>query len=129
DLFAAQVALLRAQWQLRVRPVGSLVQRAAPVAGGPRGDAQRAQQLALAIGRAAEHGVFRPRCLARSIALRDLLARHGIEGSVIRVGVQHERGRFLAHAWVTWRDQVLGDRADWVARFTEVDDLNVLRDA
>ena len=47
---------------------------------------------------------------------------------MIRVGVQHERGRFLAHAWVTWRDQVLGDRADWVARFTEVDDLNVLRD-
>lgn len=112
-----------------MRPVGSLVQRAAPVAGGPRGDAERAQQLALAIGRAAEHGVFRPRCLARSIALRDLLARHGIEGSLIRVGVQYERGRLLAHAWVTWRDQVLGDRTEWVARFTEVDDLNVLRDA
>lgn len=129
DLIAAQVALLRAQWLLRVRPVGSLVRRAALAPGGPSGDAARAQQLALAVGRAAEHGVFRPRCLARSIALRDLLASHGIEGSVIRVGVQQERGRFLAHAWVTWRDQVLGDRAEWVARFTEVDDLNVLRNA
>lgn len=105
------------------------MRRAPHAATGPSGDPDRARQLALAVGRAAEHGVFRPRCLARSLALRDLLARHGIDGSEIRVGVRHDRGRFLAHAWVTWHDEVLGDRADWVARFTEVDDLSVLRDA
>jgi hypothetical protein len=129
DLGAAQVALLRAQWQLRRRPVGTLVRREGERSAGPTGSRERALGLALAIERAAERGVFRPRCLARSLALRDLLARHGITGSTIRVGVRQEQGRLLAHAWVRWGDLVLGDRQDWVARFTEVDDLRVLRDS
>ena len=89
----------------------------------------RAHAIALAVSRAAEHGVFRPRCLARAMATRDLLDKNGIVGSTIRVGVQRENGKFLAHAWILWGTHVLGDDPSWVARFTEVDDLRVLGNA
>jgi hypothetical protein len=132
DLMLAQVALLRAWARLRWTPVGTLVRRDRASTGegtDARGDRQRARQLALAINRAATRGVFRPRCLARSIALRDLLEREGIEPAGIRVGVRRDGARFTAHAWVVWDGQVLGDDPRWVARFTEVDDLRVLKDA
>lgn len=126
DIGIAQLALLRAQWELRRRPIGTLVHRS-PESSIPHGPESRARELALAIERASERGVFRPRCLARSLALRDLLMKHGISGSTIKVGVRHEQGRLLAHAWVRWGEHVLGDKAEWVATFTEVDDLRVLR--
>jgi hypothetical protein len=90
------------------------------------GDRTRARELAVAVSRAAEHGLFRPFCLVRAIALQTMLAARGIRGSVVRVGVRNQEGRFTAHAWVVWRDEVLGDRADHVATFTEVDDLRIL---
>jgi len=129
DLIAAQVALLRAQLQLRLQPVGSLVRREAAEPLTQAGELERARAIALAVGRAAEHGVFRPRCLARAIALRELLLKDGITGSTIKVGVRSDGGRFLAHAWVTWGEHVLGDDRWWIARFTEVNDLRVLQDA
>src|SRR5690606_11752520 len=95
----------------------------------PRGDPERARSLALAVGRAAEHGLFRPFCLVRALALRDLLDRHGIHGSQIRVGVRRGGERMSAHAWVRWGEVVLGDSPEHVATFTEVDDIRVLGSA
>jgi hypothetical protein len=40
--------------------------------------------------------------------------------------VRQRRGKFEAHAWVRWNDEVLGDVASHIATFTEVDDMRVL---
>lgn len=132
DLLLAQAGLLRAWARLKWTPVGALVRREhVPDVRPPAasGDRERARALALAIHRAATRGVFRPRCLARSIALRDLLEREALHGASIRVGVRREGSGLQAHAWVVWNGEVLGDDPRWVRRFTEVDDLRVLKDA
>lgn len=125
DFFGAQIALLRAQYRVRRYPVGQLVGRVDGPADDATGDAQRAEQLARALDRAARYGVLRPLCLVRSIALRDLLQRRGIRGAMIRIGVRREAGEFQAHAWVRWGTRILGDDARFVARFVEVNDLRV----
>lgn len=117
---------MRAQWRVWRAPTGTLVTRDDTPAGGPVGDADRARAVALAVGRAAEHGLFRPYCLVRAVALQALLRANGIVGSVVRVGVTRLGDRFAAHAWVVWGDEVLGDLPEHVARFTEVNDLRVL---
>jgi hypothetical protein len=126
DLFSAQYALLKSAWRVRRVPVGTLVVRDQPETALESGARERATAIALAIGRAAEHGLFRPYCLVRAIALHDLLRSNGIHGSAVRVGVRRERGRFAAHAWIVWRGEILGDLPENVARFTEVDDLRVV---
>lgn len=90
------------------------------------GSTERALALALAVGRVATFGLSRPSCLARTIALRELLLAEGIQGASIRIGVRRHRGEFQAHAWVRWGDQVLGDHPQHIATFTEVDDLRVM---
>jgi hypothetical protein len=126
DLVRAQVALLQAQWRVRRAPTGTLVKREASDPSAGTGDVARARALALAVSRAAEHGIFRPFCLVRAVALQALLDAHGIRGSVVRVGVRRQNARFAAHAWIVWRDEILGDIPEHVAGFTEVDDLSVL---
>lgn len=126
DLLRAQAALLRAQWRLRREPLGALAIRAPIDLGATSGDPVRARSLGLAIERAAEHGIFRPFCLVRAMALRELLLADEIRGASIRIGVRRHNGEFQAHAWVLWGATVLGDRPEHVARFTEVDDLRVL---
>ncbi len=76
-----------------------------------------ASRLSLAVVRAAEHGLFRPVCLVRAIALHRMLEARGINGSRICIGVRYERGRFSAHAWVEYGDRVLGDHAGYVGAF------------
>lgn len=126
DLLTAQVALLRAQRRLKREPTGSFVTRRRDDSGPAVGDARRARELAKAVERTANHGLFRPFCLVRAIAIQDLLERHGIEGSSIRIGVRRVGTEFNAHAWVRWGGETLGDRAEHVATFTEVDDIRVL---
>lgn len=140
DVFAAQVALLRARHLVRTQPIGSLTVRSggkdpsrdgsaqdAPTQGdATRADVARADALALAVSRAADYGLFRPFCLVRALALRTLLERHGLPGSKIRIGVRTREGKFSAHAWIVWNDRVLGDDPKHVATFTEVDDIRVL---
>jgi len=126
DLIAAQSALLRARRLLKRQPIGSLTIRDAGVSPRPDGDPARARAVALAVSRAAAYGLFRPKCLVRAIALRELLGQHGVSGSEIRVGVRQRKGQFNAHAWVRWGDEILGDQPDHVATFTEVDDIRVL---
>jgi hypothetical protein len=84
-----------------------------------------ARRVALAVNRAATFGLFRPRCLARAMALRSLLNEEGIEGAHVRVGVQVVRGAFVAHAWVEYAGQVVGDDPDAVARYAPLPGLKV----
>ena len=86
----------------------------------------RASAIALAISRVAEHGVFRPRCLARAVALQRLLRREGIGGSRVRVGVRRVEGCLDAHAWVELNGLVLGDRVERVGGFAPFPSITVL---
>lgn len=126
DLLIAQWALLRAQRRLRREPIGSLTTRSTEPAAPPSGDLNRARALALAINRAAAFGIIRPHCLARALALTELLARADVRGSEIRVGVRRRDGVFGAHAWVRLGDELLGEQHEHIASFTEVDDIRVL---
>jgi hypothetical protein len=138
DLAEAQLELLVAQFIVATRRTGQLVSRAAldpfgddhaPAStAAPHADL-RPEQLALAIGRAAEHGVFRPLCLVRAVALKRMLDRHGYDGGIVKIGVRMNRGRFAAHAWVAYNSQILGDQEWHVRSFAELDEINVMEHA
>ncbi len=136
DIAEAQIELLVSHTIVATRRTGQLVSRAAL---DPFGDSipassptstapvnPRPEELALAVMRAAENGVFRPLCLVRSVALKRLLDRHGFDGSIVKIGVRLRRGRFAAHAWVAYNDQVLGDQEWHVKSFAELDEVNVM---
>jgi hypothetical protein len=135
DIAQAQFELLVSQTIVATRRTGQLVSRAAL---DPFGDSltppsansapvnPRPEQLALAVMRAAENGVFRPLCLVRSVALKRLLDRHGFSGSMVKIGVRMTRNRFAAHAWVAYNDQILGDQEWHVKSFAELDEVNVM---
>src|SRR5690554_909816 len=53
---------------------------------------QDIQEVGWAVTRAAVYGVFRPKCLVRSLAIQRMLRRRGIPGGRLAVGVQ-EIGR------------------------------------
>ncbi len=122
--------LIRAQWQLvwalvllRVVPRGRLlrVEGWAELPGHPGREVEAlARRLALAVSRAAEHGLFRPTCLVRAVALAGLLRGRGIQEGRVRVGVRVRGGGFAAHAWVELGDLILGDEEWHVRTFTPV---------
>ena len=131
ELVRAQVALLGAQVTVWTRPVGQLVTNDS-VAGVTEEGGEVdpvALRMALAVNRAAAYGVFRPLCLVRAVALNRMLETRGLHGSRIRVGVRRRRGRFAAHAWVEYKNQVLGDREEHVGTFAPLDDVQLLRKA
>jgi tetrahydromethanopterin S-methyltransferase subunit D len=127
-LCRAQVALLWATVLVRTRPAGHLV-RHAPAAGAPAAAPEsvvrEARMLALAVGRAAEHGPIRAACLVRSVALQRLLQRRGITGSRIQIGVRMNEGRFVAHAWVEWNGEVIGDHTAHTSTFAQLCDVDL----
>ena len=127
ELLQAQWALLVAQATLRRQPVGEL---ATPAIGAKDVNVARmpeARRLALAITRAARFGVFRPQCLARSIALSRMLNERGIHGALVRVGVRRADGQFLAHAWVELAGETLGDADEHVGSFVPLTNIDVRR--
>jgi hypothetical protein len=127
DLVRAQAALARAHREMRTTPTGQMVRddpaAAAANAAGDRVD--DARRIALAVNRAAEFGLFRPKCLVRSRALRRMLDDAGIEGAEVRIGVLLQGGQFLAHAWVEYGGQVVGDNPASVARFVPMTGIQV----
>lgn len=133
ELLQAQAALVGAQVLVWTRPTGHLVSSR----GAPRADEAtaagtiapldpRAPRLALAVSRAGDHGIFRPQCLVRAVALNRMLERRGIRGSRIRIGVRMRRGRFGAHAWVEYGGRVIGDSEAHVASFAELTDVRIV---
>jgi len=125
-MMRAQAALLRAQRDMRSLPTGGMV-RDDPVDVAVPGTNQveDARRIALAVNRVAAFGVFRPKCLVRSRALRKMLDAAGIAGAQVRVGVQLTDGRFRAHAWVEYAGEVVGDDPAAVARFVPMPDIRV----
>lgn len=131
DLVVAQGALVAAWLRVAMRPRGRLVGTPAGEsgAGTPVPDEQsldRARALALAVTRAASHGLFHPQCLVRAVALKQLLDARGLDGSRVQIGVRTQRGTFAAHAWVEYGSEILGDRAEHVRTFAPLPDLTVL---
>lgn len=126
DLFRAQVALARAQREMRSVPTGEMV-RDESVDSHPAttNRADDARRIALAVNRVATFGLFRPKCLVKSRALRKMLDEQGIVGAQVRVGVQLINGRFRAHAWVEYDGQVVGDDPAAVARFVPMPGIRV----
>ena len=129
DLARAQVALVRAQREMKRLPTGEMVRdETAPPGHGSAMAENRivdARRVALAVNRVAEFGMFRPRCLVRSRALRQMLDAEGIKGAQVRVGVQLSQGHFRAHAWVEYDGQVVGDDPARVAQFVPMPGLRV----
>jgi len=126
----AQLELLRAQLLLWRRPIGRLIaespaQSECPTRASRESVDQRAATIARAIDRAARRGVFRPKCLVRSMALHRMLERRGIRGSVIRIGVRREGDELLAHAWVEHNGITLIDSPSAVATFARLADAKL----
>jgi hypothetical protein len=128
DLARAQLALLRAQLAVWTRPQGRLVRQEHESQGTPdeytRGTARR---LADAVSLAARHGVFRPNCLVRSLALSRLLEREQVRGWHVRIGVRERTGGLEAHAWVELGAEVLADSAEHVASFARLTDVRLVK--
>jgi hypothetical protein len=126
-LWKAQIALLRAQRELRRRPTGEFVRdgSVAPSALSAIHRGDDVQRLAIAMRRAARFGLFRPKCLVQSLALRLMLEDAGISGAIVRVGVQVVDGRFIAHAWVEYNGVVTGDDPEAVARYQPLSGIQV----
>lgn len=125
DLLQAQWALVVAQVMVRQRPVGSLATPSSGVRQPDPGRMPEARRLALAIVRAARFGLFRPQCLVRSVALSRMLTARGIQGALVRVGVRRAGGEFLAHAWVEFAGETLGDADEHVGTFVPLTNLDV----
>jgi hypothetical protein len=77
---------------------GDQSQRSLPLQDSPA-TRQRVRAIARSITIAAEHGIYHPNCLQRSLVLWWLLGRNRI-ASEIRFGARKEDGELKAHAWV-----------------------------
>lgn len=127
DLLWAQAVLFQAQMMVWTRPRGRLVSASVGAAIEVSGaSAARARQLGHAVRRAARYGVFRPSCLVRSVALMGMLERSGIHGGRLCIGVRPSDEKLLAHAWVEYGNQVLGDRPAHVRTFRPLANVDVL---
>lgn len=126
DMIRAQIVLAQAQREMRLLPTGDMVRdEVVPVGTIETDRVHDARRIALAVNRAAAFGLFRPRCLVRSRALRRMLDREGITGAQVRVGVQLSQGRFRAHAWVEYGGEVVGDDPKVVAQFVSMPGIRV----
>jgi hypothetical protein len=133
-LIEAQEALLVAQFLVWTRPVGRFVEDAQNSMPGVQEPISRhspkwrdALRASVAVRRAADHGLIRPKCLVRAVALSRMLDQLGITGSRVRIGVRRIDGAFSAHAWVELGQRVLGDDVRHVSSFSQLLDVNVVR--
>ncbi len=128
DLLRAQLALLRAQLAVWTTRHGRLVrpEREPPATPDERARLT-ARRLAAAVSVASRHGVFRPNCLVRSLALSRLLECEQVPGWHVRIGVRERTGRFEAHAWVELDAEILADSSTHVASFERLADVRLVR--
>ncbi len=82
---------------------------------------------ALAVGRAANHGFYRGKCLEQAFTLWWMLAMMGVD-SQIRLGIyQSVSAGFEAHAWVEYCGQVVFGGETSPDRFKPLLDIKVSR--
>ena len=67
-----------------------------------------ARRIARMVNIAAFRGVYRPRCLNRSLVLCHLLRKNGLDCELV-MGARLDEGDFSAHAWVEHGNEVLND--------------------
>lgn len=119
-LVQAERQILAAAALVRRHPRGELIQvleERYSTASAHAVDFHAAEEIALAIDRAARFGPVHPLCLVRSIALHRLLEQRRIRGSRINVGVRMAGSTFAAHAWVELGGRVIGDDPTFVGQF------------
>ncbi|MEP7384001.1 MAG: lasso peptide biosynthesis B2 protein [Gemmatimonadota bacterium] len=115
DLLVAQWYLWRAEWTIKRRPTGGLLDQwnasssSDAVVSRGVGDLPRAREIGDAVRRAALYGISRPKCLARSLAISTMLEREGIRGAIVRIGVRPDDATIAAHAWVEYAGEIVGD--------------------
>jgi len=101
DLGLRMSSLARVQ-----RAVASALRRETPLASEDALEyIERVQRL---VGIAARHHLSAMPCLRRALTVQWLLARQGIATN-LRFGVRREAGRLLAHAWVDYAGEPLGE--------------------
>lgn len=126
DVLAAQAVLLWARVAVALRPRGSLVRRADGRSADAPGEVPpRVHRLGTALRRAARHGVIRPPCLVRAVALTRLLRLRGYPGAQVRVGVRRDGERMIAHAWVVYRGVVVGEEEGSLTGLVELPEAEV----
>ncbi len=96
--------------------LGGWVQHALRAPAGARDDIDEAMHLARVSEAVGRRWPLRTRCLQRSLVLRWLLGRRGIE-SRLRVGVLKTDGAMTAHAWVEVAGEPVNDTRDHCAVF------------
>ncbi len=127
-LLWAQLALIRAQIAVWIKPRGRLIAKSSDctdIADRNEAVLREVRKLNLAVERVAEHGVFRPKCLAKSLALVQMMQARGYQGGSVKVGVTNRRGKMEAHAWVEFGGAVLTDREWHVRHYEELDGAKV----
>lgn len=119
-------ALRQAIRDVRDRPQGEIVAKGSPSEAADGARLPDARAVALGVSRAAAYGFLHPTCLAQSLAIQRCLTDAGIAGGRIRVGVARRRGKFIAHAWVEFAGEVVGDDRASVEKYEPFDDLLVV---
>jgi hypothetical protein len=79
-------------------------------------DRATGERLHRLVAAAARLHVMRPRCLARALVLRDMLARRGIP-TTVRVGVVRDGEGVAAHAWLAGPAGPVGESPELLAGF------------
>jgi len=72
---------------------------------------------------AVRNHLWQMNCLRRSLALRLLLARRGVEAGLV-LGVRKEGAAIEGHAWLQINGTVINDRADIARQFTPLQDAS-----
>lgn len=148
DAIRAQIALIRAAWDVRRRETGRLLSlhagasdreggsgpggaspdadpdRGAPAEGQPE-ELGEARRIGASVRSVARRGLVRPRCLAQALAVKRLLDRRGLGDSRIRIGVKEAAPGIRAHAWVEYRGHVVGDFTEKVREYSDLPGLRV----
>jgi hypothetical protein len=126
EVIEAQIALLNAQTMRSLLPPGKFVDFNNPTRASGE-DRALGLRLARAVDRASRFGVFHPMCLARAVALSNMLESRGIEAHRIRIGVRKHDGVFSAHAWVELGSDVIGDYTTAIEDYVPLTEVRVNR--
>ena len=121
--------LLRARWRMRRLDIPDLLDVNKKSEGNhvPQGKPEEGlvRRRAGIVNFAARHPVGWAKCLNRSLALRDWLARDGI-CTTLRLAVRMHEGNFQAHAWLEREEKVVNDNLSATSQFEPFDlEMNI----